>query len=190
MPSTDVPVADGDLLRGLADGEPDAVARLFERYGSKMVAFARRYVGGEADADDVVDDLMQRWLEQPPRPRDSGRLISFLAVSVYHASIDWIRRERAAQGQVPRPAGSAATASPTGSAVPASTGGASRQALESRLAAALERISSSDRLLLESHYGHALTSGECMALLGISRDAFHQRLHRARARLLSLLETP
>jgi DNA-directed RNA polymerase specialized sigma24 family protein len=26
-------------------------------------------------------------------------------------------------------------------------------------------------------------------LLGISRDAFHQRVHRARARLLSLLET-
>lgn len=187
-PSTDVPVADGDLLRGLADGGPDAVARLFERYGSKMVAVARRYVGDEAD--DVVDDLMQRWLEQPPRPREAGRIASFLAVSVYHASIDWIRRERAAQGQAPRPPARSDSTPATASAVAALPNVESRQVLEAKLAAALHHLPSSDRLLLESHYGHALTAGECMGLLGISRDAFHQRLHRARARLLSLLETP
>jgi RNA polymerase sigma factor (sigma-70 family) len=186
MPSTDAPVADSDLLRGLADGEPEAVARLFERYNSKMVAFARRYVGDEAD--DVVHELMQRWLEDPPRPRDSGRLSSFLAVSVYHASIDWIRRERAARGEAPRsPAGDRVVES-RGSSVAPTLSAESRQLREAKLAAALERISSADRLLLESHYGHALTADECMALLGISRDAFHQRVHRARARLLSLLE--
>jgi RNA polymerase sigma-70 factor, ECF subfamily len=186
-PSIDAPVADGDLLRGLADGEPEAVARLFERYGSKMIAFARRYVGDEAE--DVVDDLMQRWLEQPPRPREPGRMSSFLAVSVYHASIDWIRRARAAQGQAPRPpVGAAASQSSTASAPMAASSEESRQALEAKLSTALERLSSSDRLLLESHYGQALSADECMALLGISRAAFHQRLHRARARLLSLLE--
>src|SRR5690349_1065984 len=158
MPSTDAPVADGELLRGLADGEPEAVARLFERHGSKMVAFARRYVGDEAD--DVVDELMRRWLEDPPRPHDSGRLSSFLAVSVYHASIDWIRRERAARGEAPRqPAGDAALES-RGSTVTPTLSAEPRQQLEARLAAALERISSADRLLLESHYGHALTTDE------------------------------
>jgi RNA polymerase sigma factor (sigma-70 family) len=184
-PSTDVPVADGDLLRALGQGERQAVARLFERYGSKMIAFARRYVGDEAD--DVVDELMQRWLEQPPRPREAGKLTSFLAVSVYHASIDWIRRERAAQGQVPRST-TVQPEAPRTSTVTLSAD--SRKALDGRLAAALERLSSSDRLLLESHYGHALTADECMALLGITRAAFHQRLHRARTRLLGLLETP
>ena len=187
MPSTDAPVADGDLLRGLADGEPEAVARLFERYGSKMVAFARRYVGDEAD--DVVDELMRRWLEDPPRPRDSGRLSSFLAVSVYHASIDWIRRERAARGEAPRQPADDSALESRGSSVTPTLSAEPRQQLEARLAAALERLSSADRLLLESHYGRALTADECMALLGISRDAFHQRVHRARARLLSLLET-
>jgi len=185
-PSTDAPVADGDLLRGLAEGERQTVARLFERFGSKMIAFARRYVGDEAD--DVVDDLMQRWLEKPPRPRDPGRITSFLAVSVYHASIDWIRRERAAHGQLPRADGISPDPQKVSPAAPAA-GAASRKALETRLGAALERLSSSDRLLLESHYGRALTADECMALLGISRSAFHQRLHRARSRLLGLLET-
>ena len=185
-PSTHAPVADGDLLRALADGEPEAVARLFERYGSKMIAFARRYVGDEAD--DVVDDLIQRWLEQPPRPREPGRMTSFLAVSVYHASIDWIRRERKAQGQAPRPGG-APSEPPAASAATRAASADSRKALEARLIAALERLSSSDRLLLESHYGHALTADECTTLLGITHQAFHQRLHRARTRLLGLLET-
>jgi RNA polymerase sigma factor (sigma-70 family) len=184
-PSTDVPVADGDLLLALADGEPEAVARLFERYGSKMIAFARRYVGDEAD--DVVNDLMRRWLEHPPRPREAGRITSFLAVSVYHAAIDWIRRERAAQGQDPR-AGGAPSESPRTSSAGAASTAETRPALEARLTAALEHLSSSDRLLLESHYGQALTADECMALLGITRPAFHQRLHRARTRLLGLLE--
>lgn len=185
-PSTDAPVADGDLLRALADGEPEAVARLFERYGSKMIAFARRYVGNEAD--DVVDELIHRWLEQPPRPREPGRITSFLAVSVYHAAIDWIRRERAAQGQLPR-AGAVLSEPPKTPAIMPTITTDSRKALEVKLAAALQRLSGSDRLLLESHYGHALTADECMALLGISRPAFHQRLHRARSRLLGLLET-
>jgi len=59
--------------------------------------------------------------------------------------------------------------------------------MRTRLTAALERLSSSDRLLLETHYGQALTTEECMALLGISRAAFHQRLHRSRTRLARLL---
>jgi RNA polymerase sigma factor (sigma-70 family) len=187
-PSTDARVADGDLLRALADGEPHAVAHLYERYGSKMIAFARRYVGDEAE--DVVDDLIQRWLEQPPQPRDPQRLSSFLAVSVYHAAIDWIRRQRSGQGQVPRsnadPARSGGTRAIPGAA---SSAHGTLETLKARLNAALERLSGTDRLLLESHYGRALTVEECMDILGISRPAFHQRLHRARGRLLRLLET-
>jgi DNA-directed RNA polymerase specialized sigma24 family protein len=45
-----------------------------------------------------------------------------------------------------------------------------------------------ERLLLEAHYGRALTAEECMSQLGITRAAFHQRVHRARTRLARLLE--
>lgn len=154
-----------------------------------MVAFARRYVGDEALAEDVVENLMQRWLEDPPRLHDGQRLSAFLSVSVYHAAIDWIRRERAEQGMAPR--GQADVLEPDrrrSGAVSRPRLDDSPETLRLRLSAALERLSSPDRLLLESHYGHALTADESMALLGISRPAFHQRLHRARARLLRLLE--
>jgi len=183
-PSVVLPDSDQELLRVLRDGEPQAVSLVYQRYGSKMLAFARRYVADDAAAEDVVIDLLHRWLERPPSIRDADRVSAFLATSVYHAAIDWIRRDRTEQGRPPRhdhpsrdvggqpdvPVGHLAES-------------ASHEVLAVRLAAALAQLSDSDRLLLETHYGQALTTDECMSLLAISRTAFHQRLHRARTRL-------
>jgi RNA polymerase sigma-70 factor, ECF subfamily len=186
--SAGVSKSDDGLLLALAQGESDAVARLYERHRPKMIAFARRYVTDPGIAEDVVAGLVQRWLERPPVVRESDRFAAFLATSVYHAAIDWIRRDRAEQGRPPRlevegesrdhrRAGSIGEAPP----------GISPVRLQDQLRTALEGMSHSDRLLLEVHYGRALTPEECMSLLRISRPAFHQRLHRARVRLARLL---
>jgi len=143
-----------------------------------MVAFASRYVRNPTAAEDVVIGLLGRWLERPPHVRDAERMSAFLATSVYHAAIDWIRRERAEQGQPPR----------AGSAEQPPRAHDDRVNLRSRLAIALAKMSPRERLLLETHYGHALTTEECIEQLGISRAAFHQRLHRARSHLAELLE--
>lgn len=179
-----MPESDEDLLRSLGDGEPQAVALLYQRYGSKMVAFARRYVADEGSAEDVVVDILRRWLERPPSVHDVERLSAFLATSVYHAAIDWIRRDRAEQGQPPR-VRSDASRQPNRLTERREI----RERLAARLDTALDQLSGPDRLLLETHYGQALTAEECMTQLGISRAAFHQRLHRARTRLARLLAT-
>jgi RNA polymerase sigma-70 factor, ECF subfamily len=175
------------LLEALGEGDPEAVASVYRRHGPKMVAFARRYVGDPGAAEDIVIGLIGRWLERPPGTRKIEHLAAFLATSVYHASIDWIRRERAEQGQAPR-----------GDQGPSRLGatpvfdpdlGASRESLRMRLAAAMERLRDDERLLLEAHYGRALTAEECMSRLGITRAAFHQRVHRARTHLALLLGT-
>lgn len=155
-----------------------------------MVAFARRYVADQSVAEDVVEELLQHWIERPPHLQDGERVTAFLSVSVYHAAIDWLRRERAEQGLAPRGdlTSGAASVDRRRAAPVGVLGDESRDALQARLNAALERMKSSDRLLLETHYGQALTAAECMELLGINRAAFDQRLHRARIRLLNLLE--
>jgi len=180
---------DDELLRALARGEVHALALVYQRHGAKMVSFARRYVNDPGSAEDVVADLLGRWLERPPNVRDAERIGAFLASSVYHAAIDWMRRERVAHGRAPR--GEASLAVDDGRQKgPISDPGraGSGEALRSRLANALEQLSESDRLLLETHYGQALTPLESMQLLGINRAAFDQRLHRARTRLAQLLK--
>jgi RNA polymerase sigma factor (sigma-70 family) len=187
-PSAVVSDSDGDLRRLLAAGAPDAVSLLYQRYGSKMLAYARRYVADEGAAEDVVIDLLRRWLERPPAVHEIERLGAFLATSIYHAAIDWIRRDRAERGQPPRSDEHGLGRARSGGVLDLqSAEPAARDTLAARLANALAQLSNADRLLLESHYGHALTAEECMTLLGISRATFHQRLHRARTRLARLL---
>lgn len=182
------PESDQQLLLDLSRGRPQAVALLYQQHGPRMVGFARRYVNSSGAAEDVVVGLLGRWLEHPPHVREVERLSAFLATSVYHAAVDWMRRDRAEQGQPPR---GTPSVGPVDSrkraplAEPEST--ASRQSLQARLENALGRLSGSDRLLLETHYGRALTPDECMAQMAIGRAAFHQRLHRARTRLARLL---
>lgn len=187
MPSASVP-GDDELLRALGEGEVHAIALVYQRHGAKMVSFARRYVNDPGSAEDVVAELLGHWLERPPRIRDADRISAFLSTSVYHAAIDWIRRERVAHGSPPRgePAVVLADGRLKG---PISDAGreASKDALRTRLANALDQLSPADRLLLEGHYAQALTPSESMQLLGINRAAFDQRLHRARTRLAELL---
>jgi RNA polymerase sigma factor (sigma-70 family) len=181
-----LPDNDQELLSALSRGEPEAVAALYRRHGPRMIAFARRYVRHQGAAEDVVVGLLGKWLERPPQVTEAQRIGAFLATSVYHAAIDWIRRDRAEQGQQPR-------LEPATDSVDGRRSGPLTESLEpieilrSRLAAALERMSGSDRLLLETHYGQALSPDACMDLLQINRAAFHQRLHRARTRLAQLL---
>jgi RNA polymerase sigma factor (sigma-70 family) len=183
-----LPDNDQELLLALSRGEPEAIVALYQRHGPRMIAFARRYVRHQGTAEDVVVGLLGKWLERPPQMGETQRMVAFLAMSVYHAAIDWIRHERAEQGQPPR--GEAVTGSTDGRVSGPLTEPsiqASQESLRSRLAASLERLSSSDRLLLETHYGQALSPEECMDVLQISRAAFHQRLHRARTRLARVL---
>jgi RNA polymerase sigma-70 factor (ECF subfamily) len=187
VPSASEP-GDDELLRALGEGEIHALALVYQRHGAKMVSFARRYVNDSGSAEDVVAELLGRWLERPPKVRDVERIGAFLASSVYHAAIDWIRRERAAHGRPPR--GEASAMPEDGrrkGPISQLTGELSREGLRSRLAHALDQLSPADRLLLEGHYAQALTPSESMQLLGINRPAFDQRLHRARLRLAQLL---
>lgn len=152
-----------------------------------MLAFARRYLGDQGAEQDVIGELLGRWLEHPPQVREHERLSAFLAASVYHAAVDWMRRDRAARGSPPQLADPSRRDRRRKESIVEPTPDESRDALQTRLAAALDRLSSSDRLLLEAYYARALTPAECMRLLQIARPVFHQRLRRARMRLASLL---
>ncbi len=164
------------------------MATLYLHYGPRMVGFAQRYVGDRDSAEDVVAELLERWLHNPPGVRAQEHLRGFLATSVYHAAVDFIRRDRAAQGKPPR---SADVTPPQDrrrkQAFVESGPGLPPEELRTSLLAALDQLSSSDRLLLEPYYGQALSPVECMSMLRIGRAAFHQRLHRARMRLARFL---
>ena len=54
--------ADWQLIVAVADGSPDALGRLYDRYGAIVYALARRIVSRLEDAEEVVQDVFaQVW---------------------------------------------------------------------------------------------------------------------------------
>lgn len=55
--STDVSVPDTVLLRLIGEGHPEAVAELYDRHAPMLLALARRILGSNADAEEVLQEV-------------------------------------------------------------------------------------------------------------------------------------
>ncbi len=71
----------------MADG-PDQWKAWLDRHGAALVLFARQWVAGQADAEDVVQDAFVRFWKSRDRVTDPA---SYLYASVKHCALDWQR---------------------------------------------------------------------------------------------------
>lgn len=85
---------DGILAERAADGDVDAFEVLVFRHGSLMRAYAVRVLGDQAEAEDVVQDvLIQAW-SQLNRLNDPTAVRAWLMRMVSNRAIDRIRRRK------------------------------------------------------------------------------------------------
>lgn len=176
-------MSDSALLRGLAAGDRDAIGAIFDAHGDRMVGWARAVVRDGHLAEDVIHDLIVRWLNTPPQTASYTKLGAFLYVAVRHAASDWIAEDRNQRGlrrtDEVIPAADRREVGPLSPAEP----GDRRAELEALLQRALATVPEDDRELLEVRYGVGLPATECAVHLGIGLAATHKRLQRARERL-------
>ena len=160
---------DEDFRRAVEDEIP-ALERL-----------SRRLAGSGSDADDALQDALERaWRGRGQlRSRESlgGWLRSILARSL----VDIQRRRRAT------PIGTSEDVEQVMPDVQAPLEVVEAAGDELRLRAALHELAPSDRLVLVLHDAEGWNASAIGELLGVGADATHKRLQRARARLLSEL---
>jgi RNA polymerase sigma-70 factor (ECF subfamily) len=100
---------DGDLLRSLRSGDPEALGGLLERLWAPLVVYARRILPEGTDPQDVVQEAFVRLWSRRAELRDDGSLKALLYKMVRNASLDELRTSRrrhrlqAAGPQPPRP---------------------------------------------------------------------------------------
>lgn len=176
-------MSDGELLRGLSTGDREALRTIVTEHGDRMVDHARRVVGDVQLAEEVVQDLVVRWIKTPPRTGGYTRLGAFLFVATRHAASDWIVRERGQRGLPPTDEGGPERDRREVDAISPAAPGDTRARLEDLLRRAMTDLTEDDRELLEMRYGATLSVDECAEYLAISREALHKRLQRARDRL-------
>lgn len=87
-------VEDASLLTRIAAGEAAAVEALYGRYGRTAYALARRILGDEQLAQDVVQEVfLAVWREAEKFDPARGQVSSWLLTMTHHKAVDAVRKE-------------------------------------------------------------------------------------------------
>jgi RNA polymerase sigma factor (sigma-70 family) len=87
---------DRRLMRRVRDGDQSALGELYERHGAGAYGLARRVLGDETLAQDVVQEVFLAVWRDPERyDGDRGAFGTWLLTVTHHRAVDVVRREEA-----------------------------------------------------------------------------------------------
>src|SRR3954453_23960543 len=85
---------DADVLRRIRAGDPAAVDELYERFRRPAFSLARRILGDDVLAEDVLQEVfLSVWRDPAAFDRGRGSVASWLLAVVHHKAVDAVRRE-------------------------------------------------------------------------------------------------
>jgi RNA polymerase sigma-70 factor (ECF subfamily) len=177
---------DRELAARLMAGEPAALAEAYDAYAGVVFGAARRVLGDDGMAEDVVQEVFANVWQHPER-YDAGRgsFKSWLGVQAHHRSVDRVRVE---SRRTWREAHVSATAADpevdSGSEVDESM---VRAWLAEKVRAALDRLPPEQREVVVLAYFGGRTYRQVAVELAIPEGTAKSRLRLALAKLQELL---
>ncbi len=181
--ATDHPQDVGDMVRVQA-GDRGALANLYDRHTPLLLGVARRILGSESDAEDVLQDLwLQVWRQAERYSSGRGSVASWLVTIARTRALD--RRRRAAARSRAEALGAPAAAQ--GGATNDRTTAESLH-LGEQVRKALAALEPKQRESLEIAYFEGLTQSEVAERLQIPLGTVKTWMRRGLARLRTLLK--
>ncbi|MDH3296970.1 MAG: sigma-70 family RNA polymerase sigma factor [Gemmatimonadota bacterium] len=169
---------DDDLLAALASGRAAALAAVYDRYSGLVYRVALRFTGSEADAEDILHNVFVAL------PESVGRLQAAASFE------PWLRRMAVRTAMMRLRSGTRRSRVEAEAASMASASGDGSRSLERlELEEAVRKLPEPLRFVFVLREIEGLPYEEIGELLGISRHASQQRMHRARAQLRLLLRS-
>ncbi len=172
---------DDDLVARLRRGERVAIGEAYAAHHAAVRAFARRLVGDEAAAEDIVHDVFVRLPDMIARYRGESALRGFLigvaANRARHHIRAAIRRRRAMEKLAARDHEPATKPDDV----------AMRRRLADRLSAALDRLPMDQRVAFVLCEVEQRSAVEVARILDVPDGTVRSRLFHARKRLRELL---
>ncbi|MGH3745426.1 MAG: sigma-70 family RNA polymerase sigma factor [Mycobacteriales bacterium] len=91
---SEAPVEDATLVGRIRSGDGEALAALYERYGAPCYSLARRILGDEQLAQDVVQEVfLALWKDAQRYDANRGGFATWLLSMTHHKAVDVVRRE-------------------------------------------------------------------------------------------------
>ena len=181
------------LLARLEAGEEAAFVELVERYGPRLVAVAKRYVGGDDAAQDCVQEAFVAALGALDRFEGRSSLATWLHRITVNAALQW-RRRRAGRDEVdiedwlPTFDADGFLEGPHTSTARDAEDLLGEAHVRREVRAAIDRLPADYRNVLLLRDIEGLSIKEAAEMLEISEANTKVRLHRARTALKKQLE--
>ena len=163
---------DRKLVEACVQGDREAYAELVRLHAGRVYAVCLAIVGTEADAEDLAQEALVRGFMKIASLRDRDRFGPWIATVARNLSRNFIR-QRANQARL--------------LATQTDCAGCETESF-SDLRRALWKLPEQHRVPLVLYYFDARSTASIAATLGITPDAVHMRLSRARGELRKLLE--
>lgn len=175
---------DDELIEGLRRADPAAISKTYAAHHGAIRAFARRLLGDDAAAEDVVHDTFVALPRAVRRFRGDGALRTFLiGIAVNHAR----RHVRAAA----RRRGYERVPDELAARVADGRGDADRRVLLQQVFAALDQLPLDQRIVFVLCDVEQRSAPEAAAIVGAPEATVRTRLFHARRKLrLALGEAP
>lgn len=175
-------MGDTALVVAIGRWRDDALAEVYRRHGGSVYSLARRVLGDDARAEEVVQEVFLRLWQHPDRfDPDRGTLRSFLLAAAHGRAVDLLRSESSRRDREVREARAAATAGYD----------IEREVWDLTLAeqvkAALAELSPDERSAIELAYFGGHTYRQVAVLLGQPEGTVKSRIRTGLRRLQSNL---
>jgi len=171
-------VSDATLVVAIGRYRQDALAEAFRRHAGAVFGLARRLLGDDAPAEEVVQEVFLRLWQQPDKfDADRGSLRSYLLAQAHGRSVDLLRSEGARRRREEREARITAEA------------GYDLEhevwdlAVAERVQAAMNQLPETERLAIELAYFKGHTYREVAVLLGEPEGTVKSRIRAGMRRM-------
>lgn len=174
VPGAAEPVTDLDLAEGIRQGSVAAFEELYQRYWSRLYAFAFRYLHSADEAQDVVQEVYFRIWRGRAEWRVAGRLDSYLFLAVRNGAFD--RLKHAAVVDAFRKGAEAETSERAAT----NTGQEALEAgeIDALLERSLGEMPEKRRAVCMLRWVHGLSYSEIAARLGIAEKTVETQVSR------------
>lgn len=154
--AADARVVDRETVQRMAEGDPEALALVYDRHIRFVFGLAMRIMQDQGDAEDVVEEVFsQAWAQATRYDATRGSVASWLLTMVRTRAIDKLRSQRAKPDSAPLPRAEAVVDLPDPAV------GAEHQVLTeesaTQLRGALTELPVPQRIAIELAYFEGLT---------------------------------
>lgn len=175
-----LPSDDADLVDGARRGDPSAFDALYARHAGRVFAVCLRMTADRVRAAELTQDVFVLAWRGLPGFRGDAQLASWLHRLAVNAVLADARARRRRESRV--------SLAEDEDDVPAGTAAAAAADDRMDLEAALTRLPDGARRVFVLHDVEGYTHDEIAALLGCTSGTCRTQLHRARRRLMELLD--